>query len=136
MTFRQIALRCSISWSHRHAGSSLQPARLLCLLHLRARAARRTAGNEPCSTTWRGEGADANDAALSKPLRATLAPQRDPDGEAVQSLKDNTARALALGLSPTVAVDGRLFWGLDSLAIALAAYLKGDAWVRRPGQTR
>ncbi len=96
---------------------------------------------------WHG-GADANEAQRLADLRARLAPQRDPDGDAVkQSVKDCTAQALARGVFgvPTIEVDGRLFWGLDSLEM-LAAFLRGDAWfdgpdwdtaaVSRPGVVR
>ncbi|MBP5989713.1 MAG: 2-hydroxychromene-2-carboxylate isomerase [Piscinibacter sp.] len=138
-TFRQIA------WAAHQLGIPIatpaqhpfNPLALLRLLHACAGEGG-TPNRWQCERVfhhvWRGEGADANDAARLQALRATLAPQRDPDSEAVkQSLKGNTARALALGLFgvPTVAVDGRLFWGLDSLAM-LAAYLKGDAWFDGP----
>lgn len=54
----------------------------------------------------------------------------DPDGDAVrQQLRANTEEALAAGAFgvPSFAVDGRLFWGLDSLPM-LKAYLDGDDW--------
>ena len=49
------------------------------------------------------------------------------------ALKDATAQAASRGLFgvPTIEVDGRLFWGLDSLAM-LAAYLRGDTWFDGP----
>ena len=78
---------------------------------------------------WRG-GADATDAARLEALRQTLNPQRDPAGEAVKGdLRANTEAAIAQGLFgvPTMAVDGRLFWGFDALPV-LRAYLEGDAW--------
>ena len=63
-------------------------------------------------------------------LQAQLAPQRDPQGDAVkQQLKAHTDEALALGVFgvPTFAVDGQLFWGFDALPM-LRAYLEGDDW--------
>jgi len=33
---------------------------------------------------------------------------------------------------PSLVVDGRLFWGLDSLPM-LRRYLEGDAWFEGPG---
>lgn len=82
---------------------------------------------------WIG-GADANDAARLAALTAELAPARDPNDAAVkQALKDQTTAAIERGVFgvPTVEVDGRLFWGLDSLGM-LAAYLRGDAWFAGP----
>jgi 2-hydroxychromene-2-carboxylate isomerase len=57
-------------------------------------------------------------------------PQRDPGSDAVKAeLKASTEQAIAGGLFgvPTCAVDGKLFWGFDALAM-LRAYLDGDAW--------
>ncbi|MBE7366460.1 2-hydroxychromene-2-carboxylate isomerase [Ramlibacter pallidus] len=78
---------------------------------------------------WRG-GADAADAGRLEQARALLQPRRDPAGDAVKAeLKANTDAAVARGLFgvPTIEVDGRLFWGFDSLPM-LRAYLQGDAW--------
>ncbi len=78
---------------------------------------------------WRG-GADAADPARLQALQQALVPQRDPGSEAVKSeLKSNTEEAIAAGLFgvPTCAVDGKLFWGFDGLAM-LRAYLEGDSW--------
>jgi 2-hydroxychromene-2-carboxylate isomerase len=80
------------------------------------------------------EGLDANEPQRLAALTQTLAPRRDPADAAVkQSLKAATDEAIALGLFgvPTIEVDGRLFWGLDSLDM-LAAYLRGDAWFDGP----
>jgi 2-hydroxychromene-2-carboxylate isomerase len=82
---------------------------------------------------WRG-GGDPNDGARLAALAAQLAPLRDPAGDAVkQALRDGTAAAVAKGVFgvPTIEVDGRLFWGLDSLEM-LGAYLRGDAWFDTP----
>ena len=78
---------------------------------------------------WNG-GADAADPQRLAQLRATLAPSRDPDGAEVKGeLRANTDAALAQGVFgvPTMAVDGRLFWGFDALPM-LRAWLEGDAW--------
>jgi 2-hydroxychromene-2-carboxylate isomerase len=78
---------------------------------------------------WRG-GAEAADAARLQELQQALVPQRDPGSDAVKAeLKANTGQAIADGLFgvPTCAVDGKLFWGFDALAM-LRAYLDGDAW--------
>jgi 2-hydroxychromene-2-carboxylate isomerase len=78
---------------------------------------------------WRG-GADAADAARLGELQAQLQPKRDPSGGEVKAeLKANTESAIARGLFgvPTCEVDGKLFWGLDGLAM-LRAYLDGDTF--------
>ena len=59
-----------------------------------------------------------------------LAPLRDPqDAEVKAQLKANTDEAMALGVFgvPTMAVDGKLFWGFDALPM-LRDYLRGDDW--------
>lgn len=78
---------------------------------------------------WRG-GADVADAQRLASLKQLLAPKRDPAGEdAKGELKANTDDAIARGIFgvPTYAVDDKLFWGFDALAM-LRAYLEGDAW--------
>jgi len=79
---------------------------------------------------WLG-GADALDPARLDALRATLAPQLRTDAadNAKRLLRENTEAAAAQGLFgvPAWEVDGRLFWGLDSLPM-LRAYLEGDSW--------
>jgi 2-hydroxychromene-2-carboxylate isomerase len=78
---------------------------------------------------WRG-GADAADAARLQALQQELAPARDPASDAVKDeLKQATSQAIAQGLFgvPTFAVDGKLFWGLDSLPM-LRAWVQGDSW--------
>jgi len=80
---------------------------------------------------WRG-GADASDPARLEELARELAPRVAPGDESIKrALKDSTETAIGLGIFgvPTVEVDGRLFWGLDSLDM-LAGYLRGD-----PGST-
>lgn len=79
---------------------------------------------------WRGAGADANEAGRLAALTQDLTPPQDPAGEPIkEQLRQATEAALKAGIFgvPTIEVDGRLFWGLDSLDM-LAAYLKGDAW--------
>jgi 2-hydroxychromene-2-carboxylate isomerase len=78
---------------------------------------------------WRG-GLDAGDPARLAALEAALAPARAPDSEDVKhALREATQAALARGIFgvPTVEVDGRLFWGVDSLEM-LRAHLQGDPW--------
>ena len=82
---------------------------------------------------WRG-GEDAADAARLQSVTQQLAPRRSPDSPEVKDeLKAATEQAIAAGLFgvPTFAVDGRLFWGVDSLPM-LRAYLEGDEWFGQP----
>ena len=82
---------------------------------------------------WIG-GGDANDADRMAALTQELAPRIAPDDVSIkQALKDSTAEALALGIFgvPTIAVDGRLFWGFDALPM-LAACTRGDPWFDGP----
>jgi len=81
---------------------------------------------------WRG-GADAGDAQRLDALKQLLDPQREAGSEEVKAeLKANTDEAIARGVFgvPTYAVDDKLFWGFDALAM-LRAYLEGDAWFRQ-----
>ncbi len=96
---------------------------------------------------WVG-GADPNDPQRLAALRAQLAPPQDPDSDDVkQALRAHTAAALAGGMFgvPSVAFDGRLFWGLDALpmlrdALLQGAWFSGPAWEaaaqQRPGIVR
>lgn len=82
---------------------------------------------------WEG-GGDPIDAQRLLDLAQRLAPRSDPNSDAVkQSLKDSTAAAISRGVFgvPTIEVDGRLFWGVDSLEM-LSAYLRGDPWFDGP----
>jgi 2-hydroxychromene-2-carboxylate isomerase len=82
---------------------------------------------------WCG-GTDAADEARLAQLTALLAPQRAPGSAEVKAdLKAHTDEAIARGVFgvPTIAVDGKLFWGLDALPM-LRAYLLGDAWFDGP----
>ena len=78
---------------------------------------------------WEG-GADASDAARLTALTTQLAPARAAGDASVKAqLKDNTDAAIAQGVFgvPAIEVDGKVFWGLDSLPM-LHNYLDGDAW--------
>ena len=86
---------------------------------------------------WHG-GADAKDAERLFDLTLRLEPAHDPKGEPVkQRLREATEAALALGVFgvPTFELDGRLFWGQDSLDM-LAAALRGDPWFDGPAWDR
>ena len=83
---------------------------------------------------WRG-GFDAADPARLAALAAALAPAREPGADAVKrELVQNTEAAVSLGLFgvPTIELDGRLFWGLDSLEM-LSASLRNEPWFSGPG---
>jgi 2-hydroxychromene-2-carboxylate isomerase len=94
-----------------------------------------------CETVLRDiwqTGAQADDPQRLSQLAKTLAPRIAPDAQSVkQALKDSTARALALGIFgvPTIVVDGRAFWGVDSM-VMLASYLRGDPWFNEPAWDR
>lgn len=137
-TFRQIAwqahrLGIRIDTPVQHPFNPLALLRLLHACTEEGGTPNRWQCEQVLHHVWHG-GEDANDAQRLAELRARLAPPRDPDSDAVkQSLKDLTAQALARGVFgvPTIEVDGRLFWGLDSLEM-LAACLRGDAWFEGP----
>ena len=143
-TFRQV------HWlAHRHGVPIATPARhpfnplALSRLMWACAAVGTTPSRYVCETVlrhvWRGEGADAEDAARLRALRtATLTLRFDPDSDGVKlRLREATAEAIALGLFgvPTMAVDDRLFWGFDSLDM-VAACLRGDAWFDAPDWQR
>jgi 2-hydroxychromene-2-carboxylate isomerase len=89
----------------------------------------RRVGEAVLRHVWRG-GADAVDPHRLQALTAQLAPQRDPQSDAVKAeLKQATADAAAMGVFgvPTFAHAGRLYWGVSALPM-LAAALAGDAW--------
>lgn len=90
---------------------------------------------------WEG-GADALAPERLDALRTRLAEHMDnrqhsladPSGDAVkQQLRANTDEALAAGVFgvPSFVVDGRVFWGLDSLPM-LRACLLDDPWFDSP----
>lgn len=78
---------------------------------------------------WLG-GLDAADELRLETLKTELKLVAAPNTREVKELlKMHTDSALELGVFgvPTMEVDGKLFFGLDSLPM-LAAYLKNDAW--------
>ncbi len=86
---------------------------------------------------WRS-GQDAGDAQRLAELVLQLQPQRALDDPAVKAeLKAAGDEAIALGLFgvPSFVVDGRAFWGLDSLPMLRGA-LAGEAWFDGPGWAR
>ena len=118
---------------------AVHPFNPLPLLRLAIAAAK---GGDPnryvCETllrhVWHG-GLDANDPVRLQSLREQLEPPLAPDDEAVKArLRANTDEAVAAGVFgvPSFVVDGRMFWGLDSLHM-LRRYLEGDAWFDGPG---
>lgn len=133
-TFRQVAWLAdqqgtTINTPLQHPFNPLALLRLLLATAPRGRTPNRRSCEAVLRHVWIGA-ADANDPDRLAALRAELAPLRDPaDDDVKLQLKEQTAFALQLGIFgvPTIAVDGRLFWGLDSLPM-LAAYLRGDAW--------
>jgi 2-hydroxychromene-2-carboxylate isomerase len=86
---------------------------------------------------WQG-GHDALDAERLRVLAAATA-SRFAQGKTCTAmapkalLRANTEAAQAAGVFgvPAFEVDGKLFWGLDSLPM-LRAYLEGDAWFDGP----
>lgn len=133
-TMRQVA------WLAHRQGTPLQlpaehPFNPLALLRLLLAAApagglpNRHAVEQVLRHVWIG-GAPPNDPARLQALHEQLALQQDPQGEAVKrALRTATDEAVARGVFgvPTFDVDGRLFWGADSLEM-VAACLKGDPW--------
>ena len=82
---------------------------------------------------WEG-GQDAADAQRLQALTTELAPARDPNSDEVRDqLKAHTDDAIAQGVFgvPSYAVDGQVFWGLDSLPM-LRSCVAGDAWFSGP----
>ncbi|MBT9503558.1 MAG: 2-hydroxychromene-2-carboxylate isomerase [Burkholderiaceae bacterium] len=129
-TFRQVA------WTAQRLGITLQtpaqhPFNPLALQRLAwACGPNRRVVERLFHHVWRAEGQDANHPGRLERLQQDLAPARDPASEEVkQALRQATEDAIAAGVFgvPTLEVDGRQFWGLDSLDMA-AAYLRGDPW--------
>ena len=70
-----------------------------------------------------------HEAILAAALEAQLQPD-DADGARAKALlRSNTDAAAARGVFgvPAFEVDGKVFWGFDSLPM-LRAYLEGDTW--------
>ena len=133
-TFRHVA------WlAHRHGirldVPAQHPFNPLALLRLMLACAPEggTPNRQVCEAVlrhvWQG-GQDANDAARLHELTQQLAPRLDPNDTRIKErLRADTAEAVSRGVFgvPTIELDGRLFWGLDSLDM-LAACLRGDPW--------
>ncbi|MEO8806174.1 MAG: 2-hydroxychromene-2-carboxylate isomerase [Burkholderiaceae bacterium] len=129
-----------VHWLAQHHGIELQtpthhPFNPLALLRLMLACT--PAGGTPsrhvCESVlrhvWRG-GLDATDPARVAALTTLLAPTRAPDSDGVKhELREATEVALARGVFgvPSIEVDGRMFWGVDSLDM-LSAHLRGDPW--------
>ena len=82
---------------------------------------------------WVG-GQDAADAPRLAALTAQLTPPRNPGDASVKAqLKAHGDEAIAKGIFgvPAFEVDGKVFWGQDSLPM-LRAYLEGDPWFDGP----
>lgn len=134
-TYRQVAwlahqLQLPMDLPARHPFNPLPLLRLALACQAADRTPNRLVVEKLFHYVWRSASADANDAARLAALQQELAPLRDPASEEVkQQLREATEQALEQGVFgvPTMAVDGKLFWGLDSLPM-LAAYLKGDPW--------
>ena len=137
-----------VHWiAHQHGITMQTPAQhpFNPLPHLRLLLACAPEGGTPsryaCETVLRDvwtRGGDASEPARLATLAQELAPRVGPASEPVKAaLKDASARAVALGVFgvPTIEVDGRLFWGVDSLAM-LAAYLRADPWFDGPAWER
>jgi 2-hydroxychromene-2-carboxylate isomerase len=149
-TYRQIA------WHARRLGVGMRmpavhpfnPLTLLRVLLAHGSAAgtpgqaNRWACERAFELVWQ-TGADPQDAGAAGTLAARLHPE-DPAALLAQAqadgvkalLRANTEEAIAQGVFgvPTIEVDGRFFWGLDSLDM-LAAYLGGDGWFDTPAWT-
>lgn len=113
---------------------ALHPFNPLALLRLAvAMQAQSSPNRYVCETlfrhVWEG-GQDAADPVRFAELVERLAPPRAPGADDVKAqLKDNADQAIALGVFgvPAIEVDGKVFWGLDSLPM-LRSYLDGDTW--------
>ena len=78
---------------------------------------------------WQG-GLDAADPARLALVTTELSPSRQADDDTVKAqLKGHGDQAIAAGVFgvPAIEVDGKVFWGLDSLPM-LRSYLAGDPW--------
>ena len=113
---------------------ALHPFNPLALLRLAvAMQAQGNPNRYVCETlfrhVWEG-GLDAADPVRFAELAERLAPPRSLSANDVKAqLKDHAEQAIALGVFgvPAIEVDGKVFWGLDSLPM-LRSYLDGDTW--------
>jgi 2-hydroxychromene-2-carboxylate isomerase len=135
-TYRQVL------WQARQLGLDLQlpaahPFNPLALLRLAVACEAQGLPNRyVCETlmrhVWRG-GADAADTQRLHTVTELLAPARDVNSDEVKAqLKAHTEEAIQHGVFgvPTLAVDGKLFWGFDALPM-LRDYLNADPWFAR-----
>lgn len=79
-------------------------------------------------------GEEASDPDRLAQLTASLKPLRDPQSDEVKlALRQQTEVALKAGVfgTPSMVVDGQVFWGNDALPM-LSAYLSGDPWFNQP----
>lgn len=79
-------------------------------------------------------GCDAADIDRFEALKSELNLVVDPNADEVKArLKTHTDSAIEHGVFgvPTMEVDGKLFFGLDSLTM-LCAYMKDDSWYKNP----
>jgi 2-hydroxychromene-2-carboxylate isomerase len=130
-----------VSWLAKEQGASLQmpashpfnPLRLLRLAWACAPQGltpSRYTVERVFSHVWQSGGALADEPHRQAQLEAELKPNCAPDDPKVkQMLRAATEDALRRGVFgvPTLELDGRLFWGQDSLPM-LAAALDGDPW--------
>jgi 2-hydroxychromene-2-carboxylate isomerase len=136
-TYRQVL------WQAQRLGVSMQmpaahPFNPLGLLRLAVASSEQGLPNRYVIETlfrhvWQG-GHDAANPDRLKALTEQLAPPRDPHSEPVKAdLKHWGDEALALQLFgvPSLVVDGKVFWGYDSLPM-LADYLADNAWFQGP----
>jgi len=83
---------------------------------------------------WCRDGADPNEPQALAALAGAVAPLRDPASEEVKAelraLTESAAEQGVFGV-PTIACEGRLFWGQDGLVL-LAAALRRDPWFDGP----
>jgi 2-hydroxychromene-2-carboxylate isomerase len=147
-TFRHVAWMAH-EWGIPLQTPSTHPFNPLALLRLvvAAGANRRTV-ELAMRHVWRGDGAEATDAARLDALAREMKPARDPAAAEVKAeLRAATDAAIARGVFgvPTFELDGKLLWGVDALPMLRAA-LRGEAWfegaawdqaaVARPGVVR
>ena len=122
---------CGLQMPEQHPFNPLPLLRMALQTSLDGRINRFTA-DAIFRHVWLG-GADALDPARLQALQQLLAEQTKTDALAEQRAKDllrsNTDAAAVAGVFgvPAMVVDGKLFWGLDSLPM-LTAYLASDAW--------
>jgi len=131
-----------VSWLGQHLGCGLDmpaqhPFNPLPLLRLALSCSRdgninRFTAGSILRHVWLG-GQDALAPARLAALEDSLSEQMHPGADAKALLRANTDAAIECGVfgAPTLEVDGRLFWGLDSLPM-LRASLDGDDWFNKP----